>query len=137
MQNEYFPIMYQGSQYAERLPIGDPEIIKNANYETVKRYYKDWYRPDLMAVVVVGDVDVDDVEGQINELFGDIPVATDPRPRTKFDVPHHPETLVSVVSDKEASFTNVQLMYKHDKICLLYTSPSPRDRQKSRMPSSA
>ena len=116
MQNEYFPIMYQGSQYAERLPIGDPEIIKNANYETVKRYYKDWYRPDLMAVVVVGDVDVDDVEGQINELFGDIPVATDPRPRTKFDVPHHPETLVSVVSDKEASFTNVQLMYKHDKI---------------------
>ncbi len=116
MQNQYFPIMYQGSQYADRLPIGDPEIIKNANYETVKRYYKDWYRPDLMAVVVVGDVDVDDVEDQIKALFGNIPVATNPRPRTKFNVPQHPETLVSVVSDKEASFTNVQLMYKHDKI---------------------
>jgi len=54
MQNQYFPIMYQGSQYADRLPIGDPEIIKNANYETVKRYYKDWYRPDLMAVLRQG-----------------------------------------------------------------------------------
>ena len=116
MQQVYFPIMYQGSQYAERLPIGDPDIINNADYETVKRYYKDWYRPDLMAVVVVGDVDVDQVEAQIKTLFGDIPAHDNPRPRTKFDVPHHPETLVSVVSDKEASFTNVQIMYKHDKI---------------------
>ena len=116
MQNVYFPIMYKGSQYAERLPIGDPEIIKNADYETIKRYYRDWYRPDLMAVVVVGDVDVSTVEAQVKQLFGDIPAATSPRPRTKYDMPKHPETLVSVVSDKEASFTNVRVMYKHDKI---------------------
>ncbi len=116
MQNVYFPIMYQGSQYAERLPIGDPETIKHADYETIKRYYKDWYRPDLMAVVVVGDVDVANVEMQIEKLFGDIPTTSNPRPRTKFDMPMHEETLVSVVSDKEASFTNVRILYKHDKI---------------------
>lgn len=116
MQNEYFPILYKGSQYANRLPIGDPDIINNADYETVKRFYKDWYRPDLMAVVVVGDIDPAKVEGQIESLFGDIAPHPNPRPREKFDVPHHPETLVSVVSDKEASFTNVQIMYKHDKI---------------------
>lgn len=116
MQNVYFPIMYQGSQYAERLPIGDPDIINNATYDVVKRFYKDWYRPDLMAVVVVGDVDVTEVEAQIKDLFGAIPASTNPRERTKFNVPKHEETLVSVVSDKEASFTNVQVMYKHDKI---------------------
>ena len=116
MQQVYFPIMYQGSQYAQRLPIGDPDIINNASYDVIKRYYKDWYRPDLMAVVVVGDVDVATVEEQIKGLFGDIVPTDDPRPREKFNVPHHEETLVSVVSDKEASFTNVQLVYKHDKI---------------------
>jgi len=116
MQNKTFPILYQGSQYAERLPIGDPDIIKNADYATFKRYYKDWYRPDLQAVVVVGDVDVDAVEQQIKELFGSIPTRTNPRERTKFNVPKHPETLVTIAADKEASFTNVRLIYKHDKI---------------------
>lgn len=116
MQNKTFPIMYQGSQYAERLPIGDPDIIRNADYEVFKRYYKDWYRPDLQAVVVVGDVDVAKVEQQIKDLFGGIPAAESVRDRTKYQVPFHDETLVAVASDEEASFTNVMLMYKHDKI---------------------
>ena len=116
MQNKTFPIIYQGSQYAKRLPIGDPEIIRTANYAAFKRYYKDWYRPDLQAVVVVGDIDVADVEQKIKKLFGEVPSASSPRERTTFDVPFHDETLVVVASDKEASFTNVMLMYKHDKI---------------------
>ena len=116
MQQKTFPIMYKGSRYAERLPIGSPDIVENASYETVKRFYKDWYRPDLMAVVVVGDVDVTTIEGQIQKLFGDIAPVETPRPRTKYDVPFHDETLVSIESDKEASFTNVNIMYKHEKI---------------------
>jgi len=115
MQKKTLPVMYKGSRYAERLPIGEPEIIKNAGYETVKRFYKDWYRPDLMAVVVVGDVDVAKVEMQIKEMFGDIPAATDPRERTTYNVPFHKETLVSIASDKEASFTRLNVTYKHDK----------------------
>jgi len=115
MQQEYFPIMFYGSQYANRLPIGSPEIIKNAEYDVFKRFYRDWYRPDLMAVVVVGDVDPVAVEAQIKEMFGAIPNAENPRERTVFNVPQHDETLVSVVSDKEASFTRVRLMYKHPR----------------------
>ncbi len=115
MQQVYFPILYKGSRYAERLPIGSPDIINNADYETVRRFYKDWYRPDLMAVVVVGDVDIDKVEGELKTLFGDIEKVDNPRERATYDVPVHPETLVSIVSDKEASFTNVQVVYKHDK----------------------
>ncbi len=116
MQNQYFPILYKGSRYADRLPIGSPDIINNADYETVKRFYKDWYRPDLMAVVVVGDVDIDKVESQLEGLFGGLSTPQGSRERATYDVPVHPETLVSVVSDKEASFTNVQVVYKHDKI---------------------
>ena len=116
MQNKTFPVLYQGSQYAERLPIGDPEIIRNADYEVFKRFYRDWYRPDLQAVVVVGDIDVAEVEAKIKSMFGELKPRLNPRERTQFNVPRHPETLVSVASDKEASFTNVSLVYKQDKI---------------------
>ncbi|MFT6807718.1 MAG: zinc protease [Saprospiraceae bacterium] len=115
MQKKTLPVMYRGSRYAERLPIGDPDIIKNAEYSTVKRFYKDWYRPDLMAVVVVGDVDIVSVEAQIKSLFGDIPAAMNARERVTYDVPYHQETLVSIASDKEASFTRLQVAYKHEK----------------------
>jgi zinc protease len=113
MQQKYFPIMYKDSRYAKRLPIGDPEIIKNANYDVVKRFYKDWYRPNLMAVVVVGDMDVDKMEMEIKKRFSKLTNPATPRPKEKYSVPSHPETLVSINSDKEASFTRVQLMYKH------------------------
>jgi len=115
MQNVYYPKMFKGSMYAERLPIGDMDIVNNAPYDALKRYYKDWYRPDLMAVIVVGDIDVAKIEAQIKTLFGDIKPVEDARDRTQFEVPMHDETVVSVVSDDEAAFTQVRLMYKHDK----------------------
>jgi len=116
MQKEYYPIMYQGSHYAKRLPIGDVDIVRNADYDAFKRFYRDWYRPDLMAVIAVGDFDVAEVEKKIKELFGKIPAAEKPRQRKSFDVPMHDETLVCVTSDAEAAFTNVRIMYKHDRI---------------------
>ena len=115
MQQKYFPVLFHNSMYAKRLPIGDPDILRHAEYDAIKRFYRDWYRPDLMAVVVVGDVDISIVESQIKTLFGSIPNAEGVRKREKFSVPRHEETLVCVVSDKEASFTRIQLMYKHDK----------------------
>jgi len=116
MFNQYLPVMYFGSRYAERLPIGKPEIIRNSPYDAVKRFYKDWYRPDLMGVIVVGDVDVDQMEQQIKDRFGKLKNPENPRPRESYKVPKHKETFVSIVTDKEAPFTNVQLMYKHDHV---------------------
>jgi zinc protease len=112
MQQETLPMVYKGSRYAERLPIGDPEIIKTSDYSIFKRFYKDWYRPDLMAVVVVGDIDPSVVEKQIKENFGQIPASLNPRERKKYKVPTHPETLIAIASDEEASFTNVNVMNK-------------------------
>ncbi len=113
MQQETYPKMYYGSRYAERLPIGKPDIIQNAPYDALKRFYRDWYRPDLMAVVVVGDVDPEAMEVEIAKRFSQLKNPANPRPRKEYGVPGHKETIVAIASDEEASSTNIQLMYKH------------------------
>lgn len=113
MLNQWLPVLYNDSRYAQRLPIGKPEIIRNADYATVKRFYKDWYRPNLMAVVVVGDIDVDQMEKDVKQRFSKLKNPANNRSVNPYPVPNHDETLVSIVSDKEAPFTNVQLVYKH------------------------
>ncbi|MGB0524988.1 MAG: M16 family metallopeptidase [Flammeovirgaceae bacterium] len=114
MLDKNLPVIYKGSRYAKRLPIGTKEILENFEYETIKRFYKDWYRPDLMAVVVVGDVDVDQIEKMIKEKFGRIQKATNPKERVPYQVPDHDETLVTIAKDKEAAFTRVSVYYKTD-----------------------
>src|SRR5712691_2305592 len=65
IQDAQFPILLKGSRYAERLPIGKPEIIQNVNPARLRQFYADWYRPDLMAVVAVGDFDKSTIEAQV------------------------------------------------------------------------
>ena len=113
MQQKYFPVLYKGSRYAERLPIGDPELIETVKYDRVKAFYKDWYRPDLMAVVAVGDFDLDWMEAQIKERFSKVPVHPNPKKKEKYSVPGHEETLYSILSDEEAAFTRARIVYKH------------------------
>ena len=73
IQDVQFPLLLKGSRYAERLPIGKPEIIQNVNHDRLKAFYTDWYRPDLMAVVAVGDFDKAAIEALIKAHFGGIP----------------------------------------------------------------
>ncbi len=112
MLADYLPVIMKGSKYADRLPIGKKEIIENFSYEALRRFKKDWYRPDLMAVVAVGDVDVAKLEEKIKKHFGKVPAAVNPRQREVSEVPNHKETLVAITSDPEATFNRVQLMYK-------------------------
>lgn len=112
MMQNYLPKVLYGSKYAERLPIGTKENLETFDYESIRRFYKDWYRPDLMAVMAVGDVDVAVLEAKIKEHFGKIPAAENPRPRPVFDLPNHEETFIAIESDKEASFSQVQVMFK-------------------------
>ena len=112
MMQQYLPVMYKGSRYAKRLPIGDPDIVKNADYETIKRFYREWYRPNLMAVIVVGDVDVDQMENKIKSMFAKTENPDVIREREEYKVPPQPGTVVSIVTDKEAPFTNVQILNK-------------------------
>ncbi len=112
MMQQYLPKLMYGSKYAERLPIGTKENLENFKYEDVRSYYRDWYRPDLMAVIAVGDLDVSQLEAKIKDHFGGIAKAENPRERPSFNLPNHAETLVTIASDKEAAFTQVQIMYK-------------------------
>ncbi len=112
MMQEYLPKLMYNSRYAERLPIGKEDVIKNADYETVRQYYRDWYRPGLMAVVAVGDLDVDKIEEKIKEHFSRLEPVDNPRERKEYGLPNHEETFVSIASDKEAPFSRVQVYYK-------------------------
>jgi len=115
MRNKYWPVLFHGSRYAERLPIGKKGVIDTASYETIKRFYKDWYRPDLMAVVAVGDFDVSEIEKKIEKHFSNIKPVEDPRERNVYELPDHDDTKVVIATDKEASSTIVRIYYKHDK----------------------
>jgi zinc protease len=109
MRDKQFPVLLKGSRYADRLPIGKPEIIQGGKQERLKQFYKDWYRPDLMAVVAVGDFDQAGMEKMITTHFASIPAATKPRPRTTYDVPDHPGTNYAIATDKENNQTVVEV----------------------------
>ncbi|MEZ4826574.1 MAG: insulinase family protein [Bacteroidia bacterium] len=113
MMQETLPKTFYQSRYADRLPIGKKEILENFPYETLRQFYRDWYRPDLMAVVAVGDFDVDEVEKMIRERFGKIPPVPNAKTRMAYEIPDHKETLVSIVSDEEATNNQLEIQYKH------------------------
>jgi zinc protease len=112
MFDQHLPVIFRDSRYAERLPIGLKEVIEDAPVEALRRFYEDWYRPDLMAVIAVGDFEADAMVVEIERRFGAIPAREEPRSRELFPVPGHAETLVSVATDPEASMTNVTVYNK-------------------------
>jgi zinc protease len=112
MQDAIMPVLLQGSRYAVRSPIGLPDIIRTAPVARLRQFYTDWYRPDLMAVIAVGDFDRAAMEAGIKAHFGPIPAATNPRPRTAYTVPPHDGTLYAVATDPEARATTVGLIGK-------------------------
>lgn len=114
MMKQTLPVQYRGSKYAERLPIGTKEILEHFSPEVLARFYKDWYRPDLQAVIVVGDIDINDIEQKIKQTFGNIPAPASPRKREVFPVPDHKETLSVVAKDKETAFPSIEVLFKKD-----------------------
>ncbi|MCF6307862.1 MAG: insulinase family protein [Flavobacteriaceae bacterium] len=112
MLEKYLPKIMHNSKYAERLPIGKKEILENFNYEALIRFKEDWYRTDLMSVIAVGDIDLDELEAKIKHHFSKQAAPTNPRERKIYDVPTHQETLIAIETDKEATFNQVQLLYK-------------------------
>src|ERR1043165_1063503 len=112
MQDQQFPVLLKGSRYADRLPIGKTDILQNFKHERLKQFYADWYRPDLMAVIAVGDFDKTAMQGLIEKHFGNLPRATKPRPRPAYDVPKQPGTLYTVATDPEAQMTQVTVYSK-------------------------
>jgi len=114
MRDKQFPILLYGSRYSKRLPIGQIDIVDTCRYETLRRFYHDWYRPELMAVVAVGDFDKEKIEDLIFKYFSHIPASKDVREREIYPVPDHDETLFAIATDPEATGSSVSVYYKHD-----------------------
>jgi zinc protease len=89
------------------------EVVDHFQPQLLRNFRHDWYRPDLEAVIVVGDFDQQAMVKQVKEMFSKIPAVQSPRKKMSFDVPDHQETLVSVVTDKEAQYAVAQIFYKH------------------------
>lgn len=113
MRSQWFPVVFEGSKWAERDVIGDLDIIKNFEPETLRKFYHDWYRTDLQAIAIVGDVDVDQIEAKVKELFSKIPAVENASPRPVFEIPEHNETKFVLATDKEETNSSVQIYIKH------------------------
>ena len=114
MWKESNRLKYPASQYAKRDVIGDTAIINNFTHQTLRDFYQKWYRPDLQAILIVGDIDVDKVEAKIKLLFADIPKKINTEERTIYTISNNLQPIVSIVKDPEARTTRIELEYKHD-----------------------
>jgi zinc protease len=111
MGKQIYPRLFNGSRYAERLPIGREDVLRNFKPDALRRFYKDWYRPDLMAVVVVGDVDPARAEQLVKQHFSRLKNPAKPRPREYAAIPPRADTEALVVTDPEADGNSVLIRY--------------------------
>ncbi len=113
MMDKQLPVLFHSSRYAQRLPIGKKELIETFPRETLTRFYRDWYRPDLMALIAVGDFNPAWIVDLIRAEFNLIPLSHEVRQRPVFPVPDHDELLIGIATDPEASSSSVSLHFKH------------------------
>ncbi len=112
MRYTWWPKVFYNTRYASRLPIGLMEVIQKAPHDRFRRFYRDWYRPNLQAIIVVGDLNVDDMEKKIKEKFAGLKNPENPRKKELYEVPDHKETLIGIATDKEATSVDVNLYIK-------------------------
>jgi len=113
--DQQVPVLFYKSKYAERLPVGKPDIVKTVPVARVRAFYRQWYRPDRMAVVVVGDVDPEKMLALVKQEFGGLAKPAAAAPVRNYPMPMHAETLVKVASDPETQGSTVSIMRKRPR----------------------
>ncbi|RAV29086.1 M16 family metallopeptidase [Sinomicrobium soli] len=109
------PILYNNTRYAHRTPIGSMEVVKNFSPEALRRFYRDWYRPDLQAVVVIGDIKPEEIAEKIKTRFSDIGVPEKAPERIFYPIPEHKETRYKMATDKEINQADISLVIRHPR----------------------
>ena len=124
MDKKTLPIVFRGSLYADRMPIGKEEVIMNFKRQAIVDFFNDWYRPDLQAIVVVGDLKdfeyadkkgIQAMEQRVRDVFGQHAKAVNPKPRPIFTAEGNKEPLVAIATDKEATYTGIRFVWKQKK----------------------
>ena len=116
MMERQLETLYPDSKYGRRMPIGLMSVVDSFPYQELRDYYHKWYRPDNQALVIVGDVDVDHIEAQIQELFKDCKLDPNAAQVVEEPVPDNEEPIIVIDKDKEQQTSTVQLMFKHDAV---------------------
>ncbi|MDT8309316.1 MAG: insulinase family protein [Bacteroidales bacterium] len=116
IQNKLFKVLFEGSKYANHDVIGSMDVVDNFKHERLIQFYNDWYRPDLQAIVAVGDFDVQEIEQKIIKMFSSIALKEDAPGRETIDIPAHDETKAAVITDKEEKYMLARLYYKHPAV---------------------
>ena len=116
IMKKLLPELYPDSRYGHRLPIGTMEVVDHFPHQALRDYYEKWYRPDLQGIVVVGDIDVDRIEGKIKEMFSKIEKPVNPAERVYFPVADNEKPIVAFGSDKEQDKYVAQIMFKYDAL---------------------
>ena len=114
MQEDVLPIIYQGTKYEDCMPIGSMEIVDHFPYQDLRDYYQKWYRPDLQAIVVVGDFDVDKMEKKIKKVFSPIPMPKKPAERVYYPVGDNDKMIVAIQKDAEQPIVLCHLYQKRE-----------------------
>ena len=127
VRDQQLPVILHESRYADRLPIGDMDIVQSAPPETLERFYDDWYQPENMALVAVGDFDAELVLDRLERYFGRIPPAGPDFVRPEFAAPEHDETLFAIAEDPELSHSSVFVYNKSPFEPLTTTADYRRD----------
>src|SRR5690606_4632693 len=105
LRDQYLRVMLNNSLYSNRLPIGTEDVIKNFSYDVLRDFHKKWYRPDLQALIVVGDMDVEAIEAEVRQLFGDLKSPENPPERVEHKVPLLDKNQFIAVTDPEMTYT--------------------------------
>ncbi len=116
MFEKQLPYLYGDTHYARRTLIGGEEQLKTFKYESLTNFYRKWYNPDMQAVIVVGDVDVDAVEAKIKSIFSDIPAPAVPTVKDEPALPANAEPVVGIITDPEAQNSRIDILWKHEPI---------------------
>ena len=112
--DKILPEIYPNSPYGARMPIGTEEVVAHFDHQFLRDYYHKWYRPDLQGIIIIGDIDVDQIENRLKEMFADIPAPVNPAERIHFPVADNEEPIVTVATDVEETSYDISVFYKHD-----------------------
>lgn len=116
IQEAMMPVIMQNSKYSDCMPIGSMDIVMNFKPQVLRDYYEKWYRPDLQGIVIVGDINVDEIEAKIKQTFADIPAQPNAAKREYFPVPDNKEPIVFVGKDKELTTTEAYIFFKNEAV---------------------
>ncbi len=157
MMEDAFPVIFKGSKYEDAMPIGHLEVINNFSPDALRDYYNKWYRPDLQAVVIVGDVDVNVIESQIKRLFGGLSLPPNAPRRRYYPVADNKRMITHVMRDAEQPIALAHLymkrdvkptsvrsseryqqeIYEHDLICLMLNERLSKQQSGAKAPFTA